>query len=84
MPCVSRLYLSFVVVVGVGGVCESFIPRGSEGDVDAISEGDLPAGSNLSGSKALQDDYPEDEANSRKNKKSNPRRSKKGHPKNKA
>jgi hypothetical protein len=49
-----------------------------------ISEGDLLAGSNLSGSKALQEDYPEDEANSRKNKKNNPGRGKKGHLKNKA
>ena len=28
-----------------------------------ISEGDLPEGSNLSGNKALLEDYPEDEAN---------------------
>jgi hypothetical protein len=49
-----------------------------------ISEGDLPEGSNLSGNKALLEDYPEDEANSRKNKKNNPGRGKKGHPKNKA
>jgi hypothetical protein len=49
-----------------------------------ISAGDLPEGSSLSGNKALLEDYPEDEANSRKNKKNNPGRSKKGHPKNKA
>ena len=49
-----------------------------------ISEGDLPEGSNLSSSKALQDEYPEDEANSRKNKKNNPGKGKKGHPKTKA
>jgi hypothetical protein len=38
----------------------------------------------LSGSKALQDAYPEDEANSRKNKKNIPGKGKKGHPKTKA
>jgi hypothetical protein len=49
-----------------------------------ISEGDLPEGSNLLGNKALLEDYPEDEANSRKNKKNNPGKGKKGQPKNKA
>jgi hypothetical protein len=44
-----------------------------------ISEGDLPEGYNLLGSKALQEEYPEDEAN---NKKNNPGKGKKGHPKN--
>ena len=42
-----------------------------------ISEGDVPEGSNLSGNKALLEDYPEDEANSRKNTKTNPGRGKK-------
>ena len=50
----------------------------------AISEGDLPEGSNLAGNKALQDLYPEDEANSRKNKKNIPGKGIKGHPKTKA
>ncbi len=36
-----------------------------------LSEGGLPEGSTLSGSKALLDDYPEDEANSKKTKKTN-------------
>ena len=48
-----------------------------------LSEGDLPEGSNLSCSKALEE-YPEDEANSRKNKKTNPGKRKNGHPKSKA
>jgi hypothetical protein len=34
-----------------------------------LSEGGLPEGSTLSGSKALMEDYPEDEANSKKPKK---------------
>ena len=36
-----------------------------------LSENGLPEGSTLSGSKALMEDYPEDEANSKKNKKTN-------------
>ena len=36
-----------------------------------LFEGDLPEGSNLSGNKALLEEYPEDEANSKKTKKTN-------------
>jgi hypothetical protein len=43
-----------------------------------LSEGDLPEGSNLSGSKALLDEYPEDEANSKKTKKTKTGKGKKG------
>ena len=49
-----------------------------------LSEGDLPEDSTLSGSKALPDAYPEDEANSRKKKKNNPGKGENGHPKTKA
>ena len=48
-----------------------------------ISEGILPQGSTLSGSKALLDEYSEDEANSKKTKKTNTGKGKKGNPKNK-
>jgi hypothetical protein len=43
-----------------------------------LSEGGLPEGSTLSGSKALLDEYPEDEANSKKTKKTNTSKGKKG------
>jgi hypothetical protein len=48
-----------------------------------LSEGGLPEGSTLSGSKALLDEYPEDEANSKNNKKPNTGKGKKGIPKTK-
>ena len=48
-----------------------------------LSEGILPEGSALLGSKALLDEYPEDEANSKKTKKTNTGKGKKGNPKNK-
>ena len=43
----------------------------------------LPEGSNLSGNKSLMDKYPEDEANSKKTKKTNTGKGKQGNPKNK-
>ena len=46
-----------------------------------LSEGGLPEGSTLSGSKALLEEYPEDEANSKKTKKTNTGKDKKGNPK---
>jgi len=45
-----------------------------------LSEGCLREGSNLSGSKALLEEYPEDEANSKKTKKNNTGKGKKGNP----
>ncbi len=42
----------------------------------------LPEGSTLSGSNSLMDQYPEDEANSKKSKKTNAGKGKKGNPKN--
>jgi hypothetical protein len=42
-----------------------------------LSEGGLPEGSNLSGSKGLMEDYPEDEAISKKTKKTNTGKGKK-------
>ena len=45
-----------------------------------LSEGGLTEGSNLSGSKALLEEYPEDEANSKKTKKTNTGKGKKGNP----
>ena len=47
-------------------------------DEDALSEGSI-----LSGSKPLRYQYPEDEANSKKTKKTNTGKGKKGNPKNK-
>ena len=49
-----------------------------------LSKGGLPEGSTLSGSKALMDAYPEDEANSKKIKKTNTGKGKKSKPKLKA
>ncbi len=49
-----------------------------------LSEGGLPEGSSLSGSKALMDDYPEDEASSKKTKKTNIGKGKRGKTKPKA
>ena len=48
-----------------------------------LSEGGLPEGSTLSGSKALLDGYPKDEANSNKTKKTNTGKGKKGNTKTK-
>ena len=48
-----------------------------------LSKGGLPAGSALSGSKALLDEYPDDEANSKKTQKTNTGKGKKGNPKTK-
>jgi hypothetical protein len=48
-----------------------------------LSKGGLPEGSTLSGSKALLDEYPEDEANSNKTKKTNTAKGKKGNTKTK-
>jgi hypothetical protein len=45
-----------------------------------LYEGDLPEGSSLSGSKALLEKYPEDEANSKKTKKTNTGKGKNGNP----
>ena len=49
-----------------------------------LSEGGLLEVSTLSGSKALLEEYPEDEANSKKTKKTNTGKGKKGNPKPKA
>jgi hypothetical protein len=49
-----------------------------------LSEGDLLEGSNLSGNKALLEEYPEDEANSKRYKKNNTGKGKKSDPKTKA
>ena len=46
-----------------------------------LSEGGLPKGSTLSGSKALLVEYPEDEANSKKTIKTNTAKGKKGNTK---
>ena len=46
-----------------------------------LSEGGLPEVSNLSGIKAFLEEYPEDEANSKKTKKTNTGKEKKGTPK---
>ena len=46
-----------------------------------LSEGGLPEGSTLSGSKALLEEYPEDEANSKKTKKTNTGKGKRGNSK---
>jgi hypothetical protein len=46
--------------------CEAQLPLDTE-DWE-LSEGGLPEGSTLSGSKALMEDYPDDEANSKKTK----------------
>jgi hypothetical protein len=43
----------------------------------------LPEGSNLWGTKALMEDYPEDETNSKKTKKTSTGQGKKGNPKHK-
>ena len=45
-----------------------------------VSEGGLPDGSTLSGSKALLEDYPENDTNSKKTKKTNTGKGKKGKP----
>ena len=45
-----------------------------------LSESCLPEGSNLSGSKALLEENPEDEENSKKTKKTNTGKGKKGNP----
>jgi len=50
-------------------------------DWDLTDEDALPEGSNLSGNKALVEDYPEDETNSKKTKKINTGKGKKGNPK---
>ena len=49
-----------------------------------LSEGGFPEGSNLSGSKTLMEEYPEDEANLKKTKKTNTGKGKKGNPTTKA
>ncbi len=49
-----------------------------------LSEGGLPEGSTLSGRKALMDDYPEDEANSKQTKKKNTDKGQRSKPKPKA
>ena len=46
-----------------------------------LTEDGLPEGSNLSDSKALVEEYPEDEANSKKAKTTNNGKEKKGNPK---
>ncbi len=46
-----------------------------------LSEGGLPEGSTLLGSKALVEEYSEDEANSKKTKNTNTGKGKKGNPK---
>ena len=45
-----------------------------------LSDGGLPDGPTLSGSKALLEEYPEDEANSKMTKKNNTGKGKKGNP----
>ena len=50
-------------------------------DWELTDEDALPEGSNLSGNKALMDDYPKDETNSKKPKKTNTGKGKKGNPK---
>jgi hypothetical protein len=49
-----------------------------------LFEGGLLEGSNLSGSKVLLEEYPDDEANSKKTKKTNTGKGKQGNPKPKA
>jgi hypothetical protein len=56
----------------------------SDMDEWELSEGGLPEGSTLSGSKALMEEYPEDEASSKKTKKPTTGKGKKGKPKPKA
>ena len=56
----------------------------NQNDVDLeLSVDGLPEGSTLSGNKAPMDDYSEDEANSKKTKKTNTSKGKKGNPKTK-
>ena len=50
-------------------------------DWELTDEVALSEGSNLSGNKALMDDYPEDETNSKKTKKTNTGKGKKSNPK---
>ena len=45
-----------------------------------LSEGDLPEGATLSGSKALMADYPDDEANSKLTKRTDTGKDKGGNP----
>ena len=52
-------------------------------DWDLTYEDGLPEGSTSSSNKALMDQYPEDEANSKKTKKTNTGKGKKGNPKHK-
>ena len=52
-------------------------------DWDLTNEDALPEGSTLSGSKSLMDQHPEDEASSKKTKKTSTGKEKKGNPKNK-
>ena len=52
-------------------------------DWELTDEDALLEGSNLSGNKALVDDYPEDETNSKKTKKTNTGKGKKDNPKHK-
>jgi hypothetical protein len=52
-------------------------------DWELTDEDAPPEGSNLSGNKALMDDCPEDEANSKKTKKTNTGKGKKDNPKHK-
>jgi hypothetical protein len=56
----------------------------SDMDEWELSEGGLPEGSTLSGSKALMEEYPEDEASSKKTKKQTTGKGKRGKPKPKA
>jgi hypothetical protein len=51
-------------------------------DWDLTDEVALSEGSNLSGNKALMEEYPEDETNSKKTKKTNTDKGKKDNPKN--
>jgi len=71
---------------GDGGATGQQRAQGTEHPLDTedweLSEGGLPEGSTLSGSKALMEEYPDDEANSKKTKKTNTGKGKKN--KNKA
>jgi hypothetical protein len=69
-----------------GGNADAIHPAQTEdhnhNEVDwELSENGLPEESTLSGSKAIMDDYPEDEATSKKTKKTNTGKGKKSNPK---
>jgi hypothetical protein len=70
------------VKVGNGVPAHSVLNENQHQDEEdwELSENGPPKGSNLSGNKALLEDYPEDEAHSKKNKNTNTGKGKKSNP----